>query len=909
MDIQVMKVIKRNGNLETVQFDKITARLYNLLKINDYILDKIDPIIIAKNIINRIYDNITTQELDIESAKFCASYYTNEPQYGILASRICISNLQKMAPDTFYLAMKELMNNYDLNNTKTPILNKEVFNIIETNKDIINSKIKKDNDYLIDYFGFKTLEKAYLMKSNGIIVETPQYMFMRISIAIHRNNLSKAFETYDLISQKIFTHASPTLFNSGTNNEQLSSCFLMGSNDSIDGIFKSVSDCAKISKAAGGIGIHIHNIRSNGSLIRTTNGKSNGIVPMLQVFNFTARYTDQGGRRPGSFAIYIEPWHADIFEFLDLKKNTGSELDRARDLFLALWIPNLFIEKVLNDDYWYLMCPDQSKGLSDVYDIKFNELYYEYINENKFRKKIKARDLWNKIIETQIETGNPYILYKDHVNNKNNQSNIGTIKSSNLCCEILEYSDDKETAVCNLASIALNMFVENKIIDGIFKIITKDNCVYCSLAKMLLKNNNYNYVEIDKDDHIMNKEDNTISNCVNGTCGIKKYPQIYLNDNFIGGYVDLKAYLEPIYNFEKLKNVSKIVCRNLNNIIDINYYPIPEAKYSNLRHRPIGIGVQGWADTLFKMRYNFDSEEAIELNKKIFETIYYGALEESMLIAKELDDKINKIINDNNIILFNEKIIEFFEDIKYSVDGTYHHFLKDISRLKNKGAYHSYDGSPISKGKFQFDFWNVKPSLWDWNELKNNIKQYGVRNSLVTALMPTASTSQILGNNECFEAITSNIYKRKTLAGEFQLVNKYLIQDLQNLDMWNNDIKEQIISNNGSIQNIDLPNDIKKLYKTVWEIKQKDVIILCHTRAPYIDQTQSMNIFMENCDFDKISSSHIYAWKLGLKTGIYYFRTKPAANAIKYSVENKQNVAVSVSSKNYEYEECLNCSA
>ena len=890
-----MEVTKRDGRKEPVFFDKISKRLRIL--IDEGKLKKIDPVIIAQQVIRNLYDGITTLELDNLSARVCASLSSNDPNYGLLGGRIYISNLHKNTPDSFHKCCKILMNNLDRNNDPSPLLSTKIYKIIENNRDLIESRIVMDRDYFVDFFGFKTLEKAYLMKSNGVIVERPQYMWMRVSLGIHEDDLDAAFETYDLMSKKFFTHASPTLFNSGTIRPQLSSCFLMGTTDSIEGIFKTIKDCALISKNAGGIGIHVSNIRSAGSLIRKTNGISNGIIPMLQVYNYTARYIDQGGRRPGSFAMYLEPWHSDVFEFLDLRKNTGSETDRARDLFLALWIPDLFIKKVINNEDWYLMCPDECKNLPDVWGESFESLYEEYVNEGKYKKKVPARTLWNKILESQVETGNPYILYKDHVNRKSNQQNIGTIKSSNLCAEIVEYSDDKETAVCNLASIALNMFVEKPKLDVKIKLYTKKKCNFCKLSKMLLKNYEIEYEEICID------EDIKIATILNENPNIvNTVPQIYFNDQRIGGYEELKVYMQPRYNFDRLKEITKIICRNLNKVIDVNFYPTVEAKFSNLKHRPIGIGVQGLADTYFKMRFPFESEEAHNLNKEIFETIYFGALEASMDLAKERGD-------------FLEKDVIELEDITkskyaYKADNTYNHFIQDITRQYAKGAYHTFIGSPLSHGKFQFDLWGTKPSdRWDWENLRENIKKHGVRNSLVTALMPTASSSQILGNNECFEPITSNIYKRRTQAGEFKLINKYLIKDLKNYGLWGEDVKENIIFRNGSVKYLDIPKELKELYKTVWEIKQKHIITQAATRGPFIDQTQSMNIYMEDADFNKMSSSHITAWKLGLKTGIYYFRTKPAANAIKFTINNNKFKTIEKDVEDDYDEGCINCSA
>jgi len=901
-----MEVTKRNGRKERVQFDKISNRLRILCNLFGFKI--IDPILIAQKTIENLYNGITTQELDELSARVCASLSSTNPKYNEFGGVICISNLHKMTPDTFYESMKLLMENKDIHDDECPLLNLNTFNIIEKNKDLIERQIDHKRDYNYDFFGFKTLEKAYLMKSNKKIVERPQYMLMRVSIGIHQDDFKSVFQTYDLMSRKLFTHASPTLFNAGTKYPQLSSCFLLGTHDSIESIYKTITDCAYISKRSGGIGIHVSDVRSAGSLIRTTNGKSDGIIPMLQVYNYTARYINQGGKRPGSFAIYLEPWHADIFEFLDLRKNTGSETDRARDLFLALWIPDKFMQVVVKDDYWYLMCPDECKGLTDVYGNEFNNLYDKYINLKKYRKKIKARELWKKIIESQIETGNPYMLYKDHVNKKSNQKNIGTIKSSNLCAEIVEYSDDKETAVCNLASIALNKFVEPVIINGNIKIYSRSDCKYCKLSKMLLKNSRIEYLEILLDDEeerrvFFKQLNNPVCDsdeCIITVDTVKTVPQIYINDKRIGGYTELQAYLQPRYNFEGLKNISSTICINLNKVIDVNKYPTMECYVSNMKHRPIGIGVQGLADTYFKMRFPFESDEARQLNKEIFETIYYGSLRASMELSKEREikmEKLKKIISD-------DIIPEYYDDTYNNLEDLYHEIKplrKELSRDTHLGSYSTFIGSPFSEGKLQFDLWDVKNQLsdrWDWDKLKKDIIRYGTRNSLLTALMPTASTSQILGNNECFEPITSNIYKRRTQAGEFKLINKYLITDLTNYGLWNDELKDKIIFYNGSIQDIDnIPDEIKKVYKTVWEIPQKYVVYQAAERGIYIDQTQSMNIFMANADYQRITSSHFASWKLGLKTGMYYFRTKAGASAKKFTVNTRDE------------SECLHCSA
>ena len=860
-----MEVTKRNGSKEQVQFDKISNRLRILCNLFGF--KTIDSILIAQKTIENLYNGITTQELDELSARVCATLSSTNPRYSEFGGVICISNLHKMTPDTFYESMKLLMLNKDINKDTCPLLDDKVFQIIEKNREEIEKKINHKRDYNYDFFGFKTLEKAYLMKSNGVIAERPQYMLMRVSIGIHQDDLKSAFKTYDLMSSKLFTHASPTLFNAGTKFPQLSSCFLTGTKDNIEGIYKTITDCALISKRSGGIGIHVSNIRASGSLIRTTNGKSDGIVPMLQVYNYTARYINQGGRRPGSFAVYLEPWHADVFAFLDLRKNTGSETDRARDLFLALWIPDKFMEAVMTDKDWYLMCPDECPGLQDVWGDDFNQLYDQYVKEGKFRDSIKARKLWKKIIESQIETGNPYMLYKDHVNKKSNQSNIGTIKSSNLCAEIVEYSDNKETAVCNLASIALNMFVEKVTLNGNIKIYSKSDCKYCNLSKMLFKNNDIDFDEIILDDDLERKEFFDKLNkpvCDGDTCTLPQevvntVPQIYINDKRIGGYTELLAYMQPKYNFNELKNISATICRNLNKVIDVNLYPTQECYISNMRHRPIGIGVQGLADTYFKMRFPFESDEAHQLNKEIFETIYYGALEASIELAKERENDMVKI--KENITDIND-VPEYYNE-KYDDLGNLYHNLKptreELDRDTHQGAYSTFIGSPFSEGKVQFDLWDASDKVtdrWDWDKLKLDIVKYGTRNSLLTALMPTASTSQILGNNECFEPITSNIYKRRTQAGEFKVINQYLISDLINYGIWDENLKDKIIFNNGSVLDIDeIPDEIKNLYKVVWEIPQKHIVYQSAERGIFIDQTQSMNIFME-ADYQRITSSH-----------------------------------------------------
>ena len=773
-----MLVIKRDQRKESVKFDKITARIEKL----SYGLNTkyVKTIEIAKKVIDGIYDGVSTQELDELAAETAATLTTKHPDYAILAARISISNLHKTTSKSFSSTMKRL---YTYINPKTgknaSLLSKEIYGIINKNASILDSSIIYDRDFSYDYFGFKTLEKSYLLKLKGLVVERPQHMLMRVAIGIHKENIDAAIETYNLLSEKWFTHATPTLFNAGTPKPQLSSCFLLTmKDDSIEGIYDTLKQCAKISQSAGGIGLSIHNVRATGSYINGTNGISNGIIPMLRNFDMTARYVDQGGgKRKGSFAIYIEPWHAAIFEFLQLKKNHGKEELRARDLFYAMWIPDLFMKRVEANEEWSLFSPDEAKDLHETYGDDFEKLYTKYEKEGKARKSVKAQDLWFEILESQIETGNPYILYKDAANKKSNQKNLGTIKSSNLCTEIMEYTSPDEIAVCNLASIALNKFV---------------------------------------------KDDMT-------------------------------------YDHKKLYEITKVITKNLNKVIDVNYYPVEEARNSNMRHRPIGIGVQGLADTFILMRYAFDSKEAKKLNAEIFETIYFGAMEASMEIAKK--------------------------------DGT----------------YESYKGSPVSKGIFQFDMWGITPNSnrWDWTKLKQKVKKNGVRNSLLLAPMPTASTSQILGNNECFEPYTSNIYTRRVLSGEFIVVNKHLLKDLIKLNLWDDTMKDRLMEANGSIQNIkEIPESIKLLYRTVWEVSQKSIIDMAADRGAYICQSQSMNIHMQDATFGKLTSMHFHAWKKGLKTGLYYLRTKAAADAIKFTIVKDEKKSIEEKEKEQAAIEC-----
>ncbi|MEW5674734.1 ribonucleoside-diphosphate reductase subunit alpha [Flavobacterium enshiense] len=774
-----MYVVKRDGRREPVMFDKITDRV----RILCYGLnDLVDPVKVAMRVIEGLYDGVTTSELDNLAAETAASMTVTHPDYAQLAARIAVSNLHKNTKKSFSETMSDMFHYVNpRTGQESPLLSEEVYQAIMDNAEILDSSIIYNRDFNYDYFGFKTLERSYLLRINGQIVERPQHMLMRVSVGIHLNDIPAAIETYELMSKKFFTHATPTLFNAGTPKPQMSSCFLLTmQDDSIDGIYDTLKQTAKISQSAGGIGLSIHNVRATGSYIRGTNGTSNGIVPMLRVFNDTARYVDQGGgKRKGSFAIYIEPWHADIFDFLDLKKNHGKEEMRARDLFFAMWMNDLFMKRVQDDAHWTLMCPNECPGLYDVYGDEFDAMYIKYEEAGKGRKTIKARELWEKILESQIETGTPYMLYKDAANRKSNQKNLGTIRSSNLCTEILEYTSADEIAVCNLASISLPMFVEN-----------------------------------------------------------------------------------GQFNHQLLHDVTKRVTRNLNKVIDRNYYPVKEAENSNMRHRPVGLGVQGLADAFILLRMPFTSDEAKKLNQEIFETIYFAAVTASMEMAKE------------------------------------------------EGPYSTFQGSPISQGEFQYNLWGMNDSdlsgRWDWASLRKEVMANGVRNSLLMAPMPTASTSQILGNNEAFEPYTSNIYTRRVLSGEFIVVNKHLLHDLVSLGLWNESLKQEIMRANGSIQDIDgIPQDIKELYRTVWEMSMKDIIDMSRHRGYFIDQSQSLNLFMEGATFSKLTSMHFYAWQSGLKTGMYYLRTKSAVDAIKFTLSNDKKsepiaVAAEVANENQE---------
>jgi ribonucleoside-diphosphate reductase alpha chain len=755
-----LKVVNRKGEEEAVRFDAIREKLEGLAEGLDQ--NWVDTGLVAKLVIEGLYDGVTTKELDQLSAETAASLVSNHPDYSYLAARIAVDDLHKSTSDSFSEIINQLHTYIDPESDKpAPLISAEVHKIVMDNAEMLDSHIDYNRDNNYDYFGFKTIERSYLLKMHGIVAERPQQMLMRVSIGIHKTDLGKALETYDLMSEGWFTHATPTLFNSGTPNPQMSSCFLLTmQDDSLTGIYDTLKQCAMISKSAGGIGISVHHIRSKGSYIKGTNGTSNGLVPMLRVFNDTARYVDQGGgKRKGSIAVYLEPWHPDIFEFLDLRKNHGKEEMRARDLFYALWTPDLFMERVEQDGEWSLFCPNECADLHDTHGDEFRALYAKYEQAGKARRTFKARELWDAIIQSQIETGTPYMLYKDAANAKSNQKNLGTIRSSNLCTEIIEYTAPDEVAVCNLASIALPKFIQN-----------------------------------------------------------------------------------GVFNHQKLFDVAYHATANLNRVIDENFYPVEEARKSNFRHRPIGLGVQGLADTFAMLKLPFESEMAGKLNRDIFETIYFAACTSS----------------------------------------------KDLSKIE--GTYETYPGSPASEGILQFDMWGVTPDSgnWDWTALKAEIKQHGMRNSLLLAPMPTASTSQILGNNECFEAFTSNLYVRRTLSGEFIVVNKHLVRDLIDAGIWNLKLKDKILLNKGSVQGIkEIPEHIAELYKTTWEIKQRIIIDMAAARSPYIDQSQSLNIHMLDATPNKVSSMHFHGWKQGLKTGMYYLRTKAAADAIQFTVESE----------------------
>lgn len=1005
-----MKVIKRSGEPEDVSFDKVLNRLRKIQFGYGKDLIDVDIYDIAQKVCTRIYNNVSTTELDELAAQICSSLIIENPAYGDMASRIIVSNHHKNTSPSFSETIAILYSNKDIDGEHCPLVSKDLYETVMKNKEKLNSYIDYSRDYDFDYFGFKTLEKAYLMKVNNVVTERPQHMFMRVSLGIHGDDIKDALQTYDLMSKKYFIHATPTLFNAGTNRPQMSSCFLLSSDDSINGIYDTLQECANISKYAGGIGMHIHSIRAKGSKIRGTNGSSTGIIPMLRVFNNTARYVNQSGRRNGSIAVYLEPWHADIENFLELRKPHGSEEERTRDLFLALWISDLFMKRVKENGTWSLMCPDMCKGLSDVYGEEFERLYEKYEAEGKYNKQVPAQKIWFKILESQIESGQPYMLYKDACNIKSNQKNIGTIKSSNLCVApetpiltstgyqtinslkdqdvevwngnefskttikqtgkmqkliTVKFSNGMEVRCTPYHKIYIQMedtikvieareavlgmklinnglpFIENvhgevkdkfnTLFEAIGKFINDNGKIHMkltspdkpSLCTLLLdlqtiginseviKDGNMFSLVLDANNTSLMMKNNvpsTIGNEINITiAGIidnNEYDDTYcftepkenkgmFNGVIMGNCTEIVEYtddnetsvcnlasialpsfvgVDGQFDYGKLHDVTKVITKNLNKVIDVNFYPVEKARRSNLNHRPIGIGVQGLADLFVMMRFPFESAEAAQLNKNIFETIYHAALESSMEIAKKRHEYAMEM---KNIAIDSDRYNEIIRYLKSNPDNKY------------PGAYSSFEGSPASQGILQYDMWGVKPSdRYNWEELKESIQKYGLRNSLLLAPMPTASTSQILGFNECFEAFTSNIYKRKTLAGEFILVNKYLINDLIQLGIWDKNLKDQIIIADGSIQGIpNIPQELKELYKTVWEIKQKVVIDMAADRGAFICQSQSMNLFVEDPDFKKLSSMHFYAWSKGLKTGMYYLRSKPRAQAQKFTID------------------------
>lgn len=858
-----MHVIKRSGKKEPVFFDKITNRLQKLLYNLD---DSIDPNIITQKICSRIYSGITTTELDNLSGQICTSMICDHPDYGELASRITVSNHQKNTSNKFYDVIKELYENKDINGNKAPLINDELYELVNSFHEELEEMIDYSRDYLIDYFGFKTLERSYLLKINDgkqkKIIERPQHLFLRVALGIHGVDLVNVKKTYDRISRKEYTHATPTLFNAGTPINQLASCFLTGINDSIEGIFDTYKDCGIISKYAGGVGVHISNIRSKGSYIRKTGGNSDGLMPLLKTFNSVARQFNQGGKRLGSFAMYLEVYHADIFTFLEAKKNSGSDEERARDLFYALWICDLFMEKVEKNEDWYLMDPNVCPDLNEFYGHEFNVLYLEYVKQGKYVKKIKARELWEAIISSQIEHGMPYMLYKDHVNNKSNQKNIGIIKSSNLCSEIMEVSSAEEIAVCNLASICLPSVVEPPSINertkiyynGKLKLYSKDDCMYCKLLKQLLKERHLEYEEI------LYEEAKTY------LANFDTVPQlfsVYEDEVFcLGGYDDSWNILQPIINYEKLEQYAYELAINLNKIIDKNYYPNSKTEKSNMSHRPIGIGVQGLANVYMQMRLPFTSDKARQINKFIFETMYYGAMRASVDLAKQ------------------------------------------------DGYYSTFKGSPLSKGLFQFNLWGLNDSdlsgKWDWEKMRKDVMTFGVRNSLLIALMPTASTASIFGNTESFEVITSNLYTRNVLSGVFTILNKYLVKELMILDLWNQETKDRLLFDKGSVQNLkNFPSFLKDVYKTAFEVDQKLIVKMSAERGPFICQSQSLNLYFDRPSFKELTSTHFFGWKNGLKTGMYYLRTKPATTGQNFGLDSKTEKLL----KKQEEEECLSCGA
>ena len=887
MSNSVMFVTKRNGTQELVKFDNITTRIKKLIKPDE--IGKVDPILITQKVIATIYSGINTTEVDLQSAEICVNLSTQHHLYSNLAGRILVSNLHKKTANHFVDKMVTIQKSLG-------ILDEKWLTWLKKNKKEINTMVDYDRDYLFDYFGFKTIERAYLLKIKDEIIERPQDMYMRVASYLNQGNLEGTKKTYDMLSHGFYTHATPTLFNAGNKKSQCSSCYLVGTNDSLEGITHTWDSVSKISKWAGGIGLHVSNIRAKDSVIRGTNGLSSGIIPMLKVYNEIGRYINQGGKRKGSIAIYLEPWHPDILAFLDLKKNFGAETERARDLFLALWVPDLFMKKVQEDAEWYTFCPDECPGLSDSWGEAFETLYNKYADEKKYRHKYEARKIMKAILDSQLETGTPYMLFKDTANRKSNQQNIGTIKSSNLCGEILLYSDDKEYAVCNLASIALNSFIKPFVATQKFMFYSKPLCKNSRYIRSFLKSNKLDFEE---------------------KSGLND-ATVFYGDKKLSSFNELFSFIRNTYDFDKLEEVAYTATINLDRVIDVNYYPTIETKYSNMRHRPIGIGIQGLADTIVKLKIPFDSDESVKFNDRVMESIYYGCVKASVDISKSRHEKMSKIIQES--ISIPDYYDSNFTIANKELNQLYHEMMPCKWELTNKfpGSYSSYDGSPFSKGILQFDMWNVKPSMTEkWEALKKDMSIYGIRNSQLTALMPTASTSQILGNNECFEFFTNNIYTRRTLAGDFPLVNKYLVDDLISLDLWSTEMKDLILSYNGSIKEINgIPDEIKKLYPTTWEIKQSWVLKNAVARGPYVDQTQSMNIFMPVPDYQKLYSSHYWAWNNGLKTGIYYLRTRPSQDAVKVTIDpniQKANKIEVANEKRFrkpeEGESCEMCSA
>lgn len=1021
MSFHTMRVTKRNGQPEEVSFDKVIQRIRALCRMEP-IIDNIDPIQISQRVITQIYDGVKTSELDELAAQICISRSTEDINYARLASRIIISNNQKTTSSSIYETVQKLYYNKDEIGNPAPLISKKVYDLVKKNRPIYQEMLDYSRDFLFDYFGFKTLENAYLLKVNKQVVERIQHMFLRVSIGLHGDNFEKVKETYDFMSQKYFTHATPTLFHSGTPHQQLLSCFLLGMDDNVDSMYKVLSDCAKISKWAGGIGIHVHDIRANGSRIRSTNGVSNGLVPLLRVYNDTARHINQSGKRNGSFAFYLEPWHSDIIDFLEAKKNHGDENARARDLFYAIWMPDLFMERVIEDADWSLMCPDKSRGLTDSYGDKFKELYEKYEQDPKYVvRKVKARDIWLSILTSQIETGTPYIVYKDAANKKSNQKNLGTIRSSNLCVapeteiltkdgyfpicelegkeievwngnkwsntkviktgenqelitisfsngnqidctkyhkfylkdgscveakdlfignqleswldidtqtinditviniidngridatycvneplrhrvifngvltgncsEIIEYSDTKEYACCTLASIGLPTYLKpfdyNQLKEMKVEVYGKTNCPHCKYAKLFLKSHGIDYIEHIYDDNTERLEMYRILSEETGK-NLTSVPQIFIGKEgeprkHIGGFSSLLDYVLPTVDYKTLMKATKTLIYNLNKVVDINFYPVPETERSNKRHRPLGLGVQGLADLFALFNCGFDSPRAMELNKEIFAVIYYAAMEESIRLSEEMEEYYEKISSDSSLI---ETLDEYQ--------------TKEFNRPKGqRGSYISFKGSPLSNGQFQFDLWATEPiretkygnepiSL-DWEKLRERVVKSGARNSLLLAPMPTASTSQILGYNEAIEPFTSNIYSRSTLAGNFVIVNRYLLDLLKRIGLWSNELKEQIIINNGSVMGLtQIPDYIRNVYKTAWDLSMKSVIDQAADRGVYVCQSQSLNLWLANADISKLSSMHVYGWRKGLKTGIYYLRTRAAAKAQQFTID------------------------